>query len=120
MPLEKEVNNNVKTVLLDDDKFIRGNWDQAFKKENLLIETFEKPSDISARLNSYDENTVFVLDTCGLTEEFHNLLNEVKKRGTNRYYIFSGYEKDSFKQYNIPPDRILSKDIDLIAIARGH
>jgi signal transduction histidine kinase len=118
LPLEKEVNKTVKTVLLDDDKFIRGSWDQAFKKQNLLIDTFEKPSEIFSRLNTFDENTVFILDTCGFSDEFHNLLNEIKKRDTFKFYIFSGYEKESFNGYNIPLDRILSKDTDLVSIAR--
>jgi|GEM_PF-2704314 len=120
LPLEKSLNENIKTVLLDDDKFIRGSWDHAFKKQNLLIDTFENPSEISDKLNSYDENTIFILDTCGFSEEFHNLLREIKSRGIFKYYIFSGYEKESFKEFNIPPELILPKDIDLISVTRHH
>ena len=119
IPLDIQNAKNIRTVLLDDDKFIRRSWDSAFKKENLLIDTFDKPSELVERLKFYDESTIFILDTCGFGPDFHNLLNEIKKRKNFKYYIFSGYEKESFKSYNISPEKILPKSFDLLSLSRG-
>ncbi len=118
LPLKMQASSEMKTVLLDDDKFIRLNWHSAFKKENLLLDTFASPKDLMSKLKFYDEKTVFILDTCGFGDDFHDLLDQMKKHHYSQFYIFSGYQKELFTKINIPPEKILPKDFDLISVSK--
>jgi signal transduction histidine kinase len=107
------------TVLLDDDKYIRLNWEKEFKECGLELVSYSSPKKLIDDLHLFDSKTTFVLDTCDFSADFIQLLDRMKNFEQSKVFIYSGYERKTFIDRNITIKNIIPKDYDLKLISQN-
>ena len=104
MPLILDSEPNVKlpqkmvdAVLLDDDVHICRYWLKSAHDTHLRIDTYTKPDDLFASLESYPLDTAFYVD-CHLGEDIRgeNILKTLYARGFNNLSLATGYDAAQF------------------------
>ncbi len=116
LPVIQNKKNVFKTILVDDDKFIRLSWEDSFRKSGLDLHTFSHPKNLLQSLDRFSKDDFFILDTCGQGEDFYELVNKLKDREISNVFIYSGYDKNFLEKMNIPFNNIIPKDFDLRTI----
>ncbi|NCY26744.1 MAG: GHKL domain-containing protein [Alphaproteobacteria bacterium] len=113
LPVNQNSSHKLKTILLEDDKFIRLSWEENFRKSGLDLHTFSHPKILLESLDRFSLDDFFILDTCGQSEDFYELMNKLKARNPDKIFIYSGYDKKSLEKMKIPFQNIIPKDFDL-------
>jgi len=93
----RQSDQNIKVVLIDDDKFIHFNWSTYCQKHDLTFVGFKSVESFLAKTSNIDKNAHIFIDS--------NLDNELKgevesekifKNGFINLYLATGYERESF------------------------
>lgn len=94
-------------ILIDDDKFVRLNWDLSFRKNNTKLISFSDFQEESIMV--YPKRTIFFLDQNLNGAKGTDIAKKLKKKGYSNIYLTTSYSEDDLNEDLSCVKAVLSK-----------